>query len=83
MHTPSSFLASFTLSLILWCSCLICWDGGGQGSDVIPMYFFGNTSVLSVLKNSVLETLSRTYQVSITIFWGQYGLPIPRKHKVS
>jgi hypothetical protein len=47
------------------------------------MYFFGNTSVLSVLKNSVLETLSRTYQVSITIFWGQYGLPIPRKHKVS
>lgn len=46
------------------------------------MYFFGNTSVLSVLKSSFLESLSRTYQISLTFFWGEFGLPVPRKHKV-
>ncbi|CAE7420688.1 DGAT2 [Symbiodinium microadriaticum] len=51
------------------------------GADIVPMYFFGNTSVLSVLKSSLLESLSRSYQISLTIFWGEFGLPIPRKHK--
>lgn len=52
------------------------------GADVIPQYFFGNTSVLSIIQNRFLETLSRKYQVSLTIFWGRWGLPIPRQHKI-
>jgi hypothetical protein len=52
------------------------------GADVVPMYFFGNTSVLSVLTHPFLESISRKYQISLTLFWGVWGLPIPRPHKV-
>lgn len=51
-----------------------------EGADVIPAYFFGNTSVLSVLKRGPLAALSRRLGASLTLFWGQYGLPIPRDH---
>lgn len=46
------------------------------------MYFFGNTSVLSVLNNETLANFSRKYQVSLTLFWGWGGLPIPRPDKL-
>lgn len=46
------------------------------------MYFFGNTSALSVLNNETLANFSRKYQVSITLFWGCFGLPIPRPNKL-
>lgn len=52
------------------------------GADVVPLYFFGNTSVLSVLTHPFLESISRKYQVSITLFWGLWGLPIPRPNKI-
>lgn len=52
------------------------------GADVVPLYFFGNTSVLSVLTHPFLESISRKYQVSLTLFWGVWGLPIPRPHKI-
>jgi hypothetical protein len=54
-----------------------------EGVDVVPVYLFGNTTVLSVVKNSVLAELSRTLQVSVTYFWGKWLLPIPRDEKVS
>ena len=53
-----------------------------EGADVIPLYFIGNTASLSIPKIPFLETLSRKYQVSITIFWGRWGLPIPRPDKI-
>lgn len=53
-----------------------------EGADIIPLYFIGNTSSLSIPKVPFLETLSRKYQVSLTIFWGRWGLPIPRANKV-
>jgi hypothetical protein len=52
------------------------------GADILPLYFFGNTSVLSVFTNPFLETISRKYQISLTWFWGIWGLPIPRPHKI-
>jgi hypothetical protein len=52
------------------------------GADIVPMYFFGNTSVLSVFTHPFLESISRKYQVSLTWFWGVWGLPIPRPHKI-
>jgi len=51
--------------------------------DIIPAYLFGNTSVLTVVKTGVLARLSRKLQVSLTYFWGQWGLPLPRDDKVS
>jgi hypothetical protein len=56
--------------------------GTVQGADIIPMYFFGNTTVLTIPKSALLENISRVLQVSITIFWGRWFLPIPRPHKV-
>lgn len=53
-----------------------------QGVDVIPVYLFGNTCVLSVLKTGILARLSRKMQVSLTYFWGKWYLPIPRDDKL-
>ena len=53
-----------------------------EGVDVIPVYLFGNTSVLTVVKTGLLANLSRKLQVSLTYFWGKYYLPIPRDEKV-
>jgi len=53
-----------------------------EGVDVIPVYLFGNTSVLSVLKTGILETMSRKMQMSVTYFWGKGFLPIPRDEKL-
>jgi 2-acylglycerol O-acyltransferase 2 len=53
-----------------------------EGVDVIPVYLFGNTSVLSVLKTGILESMSRKMQLSVTYFWGKFFLPIPRDEKL-
>jgi len=52
-----------------------------ENVDVIPVYLFGNTSVLSVCKIGLLANLSRKLGVSVTYFWGKYYLPIPRDDK--
>lgn len=53
-----------------------------EGVDIVPVYLFGNTSVLTVVKTGLLAKLSRRLQVSLTYFWGKYSLPIPRDDKV-
>jgi len=50
--------------------------------DIIPVYMFGNTSVLTVVKTGILAYLSRKFQVSLTYFWGLLYLPIPRSEKL-
>jgi Diacylglycerol acyltransferase len=52
------------------------------GVDVVPIYLFGNTTVLSVLKTGLLAYLSRKLQVSLTYIWGKWYLPIPRPTKL-
>jgi len=49
------------------------------GADVIPIYMFGNTTVLCALTWGPLASLSRTLGVSITVFWGRFGLPLPKQ----
>ena len=49
-----------------------------EGVDVVPIYLFGNTTVLSVFKTGMLADISRKLQVSLTYFWGKWLLPIPR-----
>lgn len=53
-----------------------------EGVEVVPVYFFGNTSALSILKAPPLAYLSRKLQVSVTLIWGRFGLPIPRDDKI-
>jgi hypothetical protein len=53
-----------------------------EGVDVVPIYCFGNTSVLTIVRTGLLATMSRKMQVSLTYFWGKFGLPIPRDQKV-
>ena len=49
-----------------------------EGVDIVPFYFFGNTSILSVLSTGPLAVLSRKLGASVTYFWGFCGLPLPR-----
>mmetsp|Transcript_4988 Transcript_4988/g.12657 ORF Transcript_4988/g.12657 Transcript_4988/m.12657 type:complete len:322 (-) Transcript_4988:389-1354(-) len=53
-----------------------------SGVDVVPVYCFGNTTCLENLKTGFLVTLSRKLQISLTVFWGKWGLPIPRDVKL-
>lgn len=52
------------------------------GVDIIPLYLFGNTSVLTVVKNGPIASISRKFQMAVTYFWGKYNLPIPRDDKL-
>jgi 2-acylglycerol O-acyltransferase 2 len=52
------------------------------GVDVVPVYLFGNTAVLSLLKTGLLAAVSRRLQVSLTYVWGRWYLPIPRPTKI-
>jgi 2-acylglycerol O-acyltransferase 2 len=53
-----------------------------QGVDIVPVYLFGNTHVLSVLKTGILAVISRKLQASLTYIWGKWYLPIPRDCKL-
>ncbi len=53
-----------------------------EGVDIVPVYLFGNTSCLNVLKNKVLASASRKMQMSVTYFWGKWFLPIPKDDKL-
>jgi hypothetical protein len=53
-----------------------------SGAEVCPVYFFGNTSVLSVVSNSVLRRIARATGVTLTWFWGWRGTLIPRPNKI-
>jgi 1-acyl-sn-glycerol-3-phosphate acyltransferase len=53
-----------------------------EGVDIVPVYLFGNSSVLSVLTQGPLVSLSRKLQASLTLFWGKFYLPIPRDEKL-
>ena len=53
-----------------------------EGVDIVPIYLFGNTTVLSVMKSGLLATISRKLQVSLTYIWGKWNLPIPRPCKL-
>ena len=52
------------------------------GVEIIPIYFLGNTSVLSVFKSEILRKIARATGASITALWGRFYLPIPRSRKI-
>ena len=46
-------------------------------ADILPVYHLGNSQMLSFWGP---VGLSRRLRMSVGIFWGAYGLPLPRKH---
>lgn len=55
------------------------------GTPIVPAYSFGNTAVFSCWYDSfgILEAISRKAQASFFLFWGRFGLPIPRRMNVT
>ena len=47
--------------------------------DVVPVYHLGQSQLLTFWGP---ERLSRRWRASIGIFWGAWGLPLPRKHPI-
>jgi len=52
------------------------------GADEVPGYLFGNTTVLTALTAGPLAALSRKLGVSVTLFWGRFLLPVPKRVKI-
>lgn len=49
---------------------------------VIPIYCFGSTKLFRRIHFPALERLSKLLRVSLVIFFGQMGLPIPFRQKL-
>jgi hypothetical protein len=55
------------------------------GADIIPAFFFGNTSLFDVLgsgMDSWLAKVSRKLRTSIMFFYGRLFLPVPYRHPI-
>jgi 2-acylglycerol O-acyltransferase 2 len=49
-----------------------------HGAPLVPVYVFGNSRLLRLFKlPELFERLSRWFQISLTPFFGRFGLPIP------
>lgn len=55
------------------------------GTPILPAYSFGNTQVLSCWYDrfGFLEGVSRRLQASLFVYWGRWGLPIPRRAQIT
>lgn len=56
------------------------------GADIVPCYLFGNTKLLGCWAGegipqgrNILERISRKVGFALIIFYGRFGLPIPRR----
>ena len=48
-------------------------------ADLVPVYHLGQTQLLTFWGT---EEVSRRWRASVGLFWGAYGLPLPRKHQI-
>ena len=55
------------------------------GHPILPAYSVGNTAAFSAWFDpfGLLERLSRAAQASFFIYWGRFGLPIPRRANIT
>lgn len=49
---------------------------------VVPVYCFGSTKFFRRLHSSLLERVSNLIRVSLCLFYGKYGLPIPFRQRL-
>lgn len=48
-------------------------------TDLLPVYHLGQSQLLTSWGS---EEFSRKYRISLIFFWGQWGLPLPRRHPI-
>ena len=48
-------------------------------ADLVPVYHLGQTQLLTFWGT---ESMSRSWRMSVGLFWGAYGLPLPRKSQI-
>ncbi|KAL7560950.1 hypothetical protein ACA910_022438 [Epithemia clementina (nom. ined.)] len=53
------------------------------GAALVPIYVFGGNDFFCQLSATTTEWLSRNVRAGITLFWGQYGLPMPHRIRCS
>lgn len=55
------------------------------GAPVFPAYSFGNTAAFSSWWDpwGMMEFVSRRMRASIFLYWGRWGLPIPRRTQIT
>lgn len=55
------------------------------GAPIVPAYSLGNTAVFKAWfdKWGIMERISRKAQLSIFLFWGKFGLPIPLRTPIT
>jgi hypothetical protein len=53
-----------------------------HGRPVVPVYCFGATKVFRRLQLNFLEHISNVLRISLCIFFGQFGLPIPFRQRL-
>jgi 1-acyl-sn-glycerol-3-phosphate acyltransferase len=54
-----------------------------SGANLVPIYYFGNTQCFRGLSSTgLLKRLSRQLRMSLVLFHGRWGLPIPYQHPI-
>ncbi|KAJ1620276.1 diacylglycerol acyltransferase-domain-containing protein [Pavlovales sp. CCMP2436] len=53
-----------------------------EGAHIVPVFFFGNTKTMAKLNSPILRAISRRVKMSIVIFYGRWGTPIPFRHPI-
>jgi 2-acylglycerol O-acyltransferase 2 len=49
-----------------------------HGAPLVPVYVFGTSRLLRLVKlPEIVERMSRWFRISLTPFWGRFGLPVP------
>jgi 2-acylglycerol O-acyltransferase 2 len=54
-----------------------------HGVPVVPVYVFGATKMFRRLQLPLLERLSRMIRLSVVVFFGAWGLPVPFRQRLS
>jgi diacylglycerol O-acyltransferase 2, plant len=49
------------------------------GAQLVPVYHLGASQVLSFAGNG---SLSRRWRLTVAAYWGERGLPLPRRHDI-
>lgn len=53
-----------------------------EGAHIVPVFFFGNTRTMRKLHSPLLRALSRRVKMSIVVFYGRWGTPVPFRHPI-
>eukprot|EP00602_Paraphysomonas_sp_CaronLab_P005346 CAMPEP_0185017988 /NCGR_PEP_ID=MMETSP1103-20130426/833_1 /TAXON_ID=36769 /ORGANISM="Paraphysomonas bandaiensis, Strain Caron Lab Isolate" /LENGTH=1086 /DNA_ID=CAMNT_0027547625 /DNA_START=99 /DNA_END=3356 /DNA_ORIENTATION=- len=49
------------------------------GAQIVPCYTFGNWELFEVFTPKAMHSISRILGVPLLMFWGRWGLPIPKR----